>query len=166
MILSTHAVAGAAAGLLLTQDPISAFTAGIISHALLDMIPHWHYRLRSRVRPEGDRIKEKLLIRERTGLFLFDLAIMGSECLLGFLAVVWAGINADADLTVALAGAIGGVLPDFLQFVYHLYPHTPMRQIQRAHKWIHAKQDLDHKPFLGIGSQAAIILVFLWLIVR
>ena len=56
-------------------------------------------------------------------------------------------------LLAILLGALGGMLPDPFQFVHRLYPHEPLRAVQRFHSWIHAKQKLDWP--LGIASQLA-----------
>jgi hypothetical protein len=48
MILSTHAIVGAALASFLPAHPIGAFVIGFGSHFVLDAIPHWDYPIRSR----------------------------------------------------------------------------------------------------------------------
>lgn len=47
MILSTHAIVGAAIATLFPDHPALAFISGVASHFAIDAIPHWDYRLRS-----------------------------------------------------------------------------------------------------------------------
>jgi hypothetical protein len=48
MILSTHAIVGAALASFLPAHPIGAFIIGFGSHFVLDAIPHWDYPIKSR----------------------------------------------------------------------------------------------------------------------
>jgi len=66
----------------------------------------------------------------------------------------------SSRLTILL-GALGGMLPDPLRFVHRLYPHEPLRTVQRFHNWIHAEQKLAW-PF-GIVSQFAFNVVVILL---
>ena len=43
MLATNHVIAGAAIGAA-TGDPLVAFTAGVISHVLMDLVPHWGTR--------------------------------------------------------------------------------------------------------------------------
>jgi len=53
---------------------------------------------------------------------------------------------------VIALGAIAGMLPDPLQFVHSVYPHEPLKSLQRFHSWIHSKKKLQWQ--LGVSSQA------------
>src|SRR6266700_2786307 len=48
MILSTHAIVGAALASFLPSHPAAAFVAGFASHFALDAIPHVDYPIKSR----------------------------------------------------------------------------------------------------------------------
>jgi hypothetical protein len=48
MILSTHAVVGAALATFVPSHPVAAFMMGFASHFALDAIPHWDYPIKSR----------------------------------------------------------------------------------------------------------------------
>src|SRR5262249_4316826 len=47
MILSTHAIVGAAIASFLPSHSTTAFVLGFASHFVLDTIPHWDYPIRS-----------------------------------------------------------------------------------------------------------------------
>jgi hypothetical protein len=147
MILSTHAVVGAAIASLMPSHPIAAFAAGFASHFVIDSIPHWDYPLKSistglSARNDG-RINPA---RVR------DLVVIGFDALVGLVLAI--GIfGTEASLVAVLAGAIGGMLPDPLQFVYTLYPREPLATFQRFHGWMHSKRKLGR--LLGVSSQVA-----------
>ena len=48
MILSTHAVVGAALASFVPSHPFAALVLGFASHFALDAIPHWDYPIKSR----------------------------------------------------------------------------------------------------------------------
>ena len=48
MILSTHAVVGAALASFVPSHPLAALVIGFASHFALDAIPHWDYPIKSR----------------------------------------------------------------------------------------------------------------------
>lgn len=164
MVLSTHAVGGAAAALLFPRHPIIAFLAGFASHFLLDAIPHWHYRLRSLKKPTANPM-DHYFVFDRT--FLEDLVAMAADVALGLVALLPAIVIAPGDTPfIILCGALGGIMPDALQIVYYLFRRSPIKYLQRFHKWIHAKTRLDHEPVLGIGAQLLLICLFFFGIVR
>ena len=113
MILSTHAVVGAALATLMPSHPVAAVVAGFASHFVIDSIPHWDYRLRS--------ISLKADARNiwRITAALRDLAVIGFDAFAGLVLAV--GIfGTKANMVAVLAGAVGGMLPDPLKLVYML----------------------------------------------
>src|SRR5215472_8085081 len=80
MILSTHAVVGAAIASFLPSHPMAAFAPGFASHFVLDAIPHWDYPIRSAaVHPKigGPLTFDRALLR--------DAVVIGSDGLFGVL---------------------------------------------------------------------------------
>jgi hypothetical protein len=53
---------------------------------------------------------------------------------------------------VIVLGAVAAMLPDPLQVAYSVYPHEPLKSLQRFHVWIHTKRKLTWP--LGASSQA------------
>lgn len=158
MVLTTHAITGAAVASVLPANPVLAFFAGVVSHYLLDMIPHWEYKLLSRT-PNKNGLEADLSIN---GLFVLDLARVGFDFLLGVF-FVWLIFQPTLMLNSAIWwGMIGGVLPDPLQFVYFKFRHEPMLTLQKVHHWFHSPDlKLRERPFLGIIQQSIIVLIVL-----
>jgi hypothetical protein len=122
---------------------------GFASHFVIDAIPHWDYRLRSISVARGTRNQVRL-----TPALARDVALIGFDAIVGLALAI--GIFATPSTIVAvLAGAVGAMLPDPLQFVHTLYPHEPLASLQRFHRWMHTKRRL-HWP-IGVSSQVAFV---------
>ncbi len=163
MILVTHGIIGAAVGRLFTSHPLVAFTLGFASHFLSDAIPHWHYPLFSQKRDRENPMNNDLVLGKG---FLIDLINIGIDCLLGLVLpiLIFQGWDGFANPSPAiLAGAIGGILPDPLQFLYMKWKKGPLVLLQRFHLWIHSKKDIDHQHFAGIAGQLLIIIAVILL---
>jgi hypothetical protein len=156
MILATHAIVGAAAGRLF-DNPWLSFAAGYVSHFALDAIPHSQYSLSSRTYKEGDRLSDDMKIDRR---FFGDLLLIGLDCVGGFLLAIFifqGGLGYNAATLSLLAGATGGVFPDFLQFVYFKIRREPFTTLQKIHNRVHAKEDLH--GLVGLASQITVIVL-------
>jgi hypothetical protein len=150
MILSSHAVVGAALASLMPSHPAAAFAVGFASHFALDAIPHSDYRIRS------GAINPKVgapLVLDRA--LLLDLLTIGGDGLLGLVAALLL-FAAPASLWAVLLGALGAMLPDPLQVVHAHFPHEPLNSLQRFHRWAHSDKKVQGL-FLGFGSQAAFV---------
>jgi hypothetical protein len=154
MILTTHAIVGAAIASLIPDHPVGAFLVGVASHFAIDAIPHWDYPLRSMFR----RAAGTSLIVD-TGL-LTDFGFIALDGIAGLALAIWVFATPTTIATIML-GALGGMAPDPLQFVHRLYPHEPLRTLQRFHLWIHTKTRLGWK--LGVTSQGALALIVTFL---
>jgi len=147
MILSTHAIVGGAIASLLPSHPVLAVAAGFASHFAIDAIPHWDYPLRSIATGKtADNRKLKV-----SATLFRDLALIGFDACAGLVLALLLFATSTTAWVIAL-GAIAGMLPDPLQFVHSVYPHEPLKSLQRFHSWIHSKKKLQWQ--LGVSSQA------------
>lgn len=107
MVASIHAAAGAALGAL-TGHPVAGFVTGLVSHGVLDAIPHTDYRT--------------------TTPGVID-ALLG----LGFLAWL-AVVQPGGPLALAAFwGGLGGMLPDTEVAIAHLFFQGRMRHYYPSH---------------------------------
>lgn len=159
MILTTHAIVGAAAASVLPSHPVLGFAVGFTSHFLLDAIPHWDYHLNSYEKDEGNPMNSNIILDKK---FIIDLLKTGSDAFLGIIvAFILFGIP-NLNLTSILSsvifwGVVGGLAPDFLQLVYFKWKHEPVKSLQKFHFWIHTEHRLHDQPLLGIISQIIFI---------
>ena len=148
MMLSTHAMVGAAIGTFCPSQIGLAAVLGFCSHFVLDAIPHWDYPIRSGSLSPG----RGLPIRFDRAL-LEDLLTIGADGLLGVAAaIILFGFSWSA-----LLGALGAILPDPLQLVHDRIPHEPLLALQRFHRWIHSGKRMTLFPF-GLTSQLVLIM--------
>jgi hypothetical protein len=151
MILSTHAVVGAAIASFLPTHPAAAFVLGFASHFILDAIPHWDYPIRSTsVNPNigAPMIFDRALLQ--------DTVTIGFDALLGIVAALFLFASAE-NLWAILLGSFGAMLPDPLQFVQVRLPRAPLRTLQLFHRWMHTDRQI--RPVLGVSSQLALVAV-------
>jgi hypothetical protein len=155
MILATHAVVGAAVARLFPHYPIIGFLAAFASHYVLDAIPHWNYHLRSfrSTKETGHGRPDMVWGRD----FLIDLSRIALDGSLGVgLAFLLFRPQSWRDVFITLAGIVGGVLPDALEFLYWKCGDTLLGRLQRFHRAVHTKEDIK-SPMIGIFLQAVLV---------
>lgn len=152
MTLATHALIGAAAASFVPQNPALGFALGFASHFAADAIPHWDYPIYSASVHPNIGAPMKLDMR-----LLRDALDIGLDAALGLALAIYF-FATPAALSAILAGAIGGILPDPLQFVYAHFKHEPFIALQRFHKWIHTSRHLreEGRHVVGIVSQVVL----------
>src|SRR6476619_5073715 len=153
MVLSTHAIVGAAIASFVPIHPTTAFVLGFASHFVLDAIPHWDYPIRSAaVDPKigAPMTCDRALLR--------DAVVIGSDGLLGILGALLLFASSDGLWSILL-GAFGAMLPDPLQTIHAHFRGEPLRTLQRFHRWIHTDKRIKEDIILGVGSQIALVAV-------
>lgn len=120
MVLTPHAIIGATLAGLAPGHPLVGFVLGFISHFVFDAIPHWDYRL--------DFFETNSLSRN-------DLIKLTVDFILG-LSLVWFFVP------TLVWGALGGLAPDALRFVYQKTGSRLLAPLQRFHLWIHVEKKL------------------------
>lgn len=160
MTLTTHALVGAAAAMLVPAHPALAFAAGFASHLAVDALPHYDYDLRSMKRDPANPLVHKLSFGKE---FLLDILQVGGDALLGLsLAVLLFASHLDlSPVLIAFVGALGGIAPDPLQFVYWKTRFPLLEPLQRFHVWIQEGKSLMVSPAVGLSLQLALVLLVL-----
>lgn|SRR5690554_6246824 len=136
MVVSIHALAGAALGAL-TGHPAAAFVTGLVSHAALDAVPHTDYRT------AGPGVVDGLL---------------------GLAFLTWLGIaQPGGELAVAaLWGGIGGMLPDTEVAVSHIFFKGRMKMHFPSHTGLTPHPQVP--PPRGVWTQAITLVLALGLL--
>ena len=155
MTLTTHAIVGAATAQFFPNHPYLAFFAGAAGHFLIDTIPHWDYPLVSLIKHE-DKMNYDMAMDKR---FVVDLFKIGLDIFLGIGLVLLIFIHPHRIFQVTtLAGTLGGIFPDGLQFLYFKIRREPLTSIQRFHVWIQKNSELKVAHHVGIALQIALII--------
>ncbi|MFA6254372.1 MAG: hypothetical protein WC640_03975 [Candidatus Paceibacterota bacterium] len=138
MILTPHAVVGAALASGFGFSPGIALVAGFASHFVLDSLPHWDYKLLSHHKDKINPINDDIIINRK---FLVDLVKLGLDFVAGIsLAWLFFANHGLASNWAIMAGALGGVLPDFLQFVYIKTRIKSLGWVRRWHIYVHGSE--------------------------
>src|SRR5262245_52930672 len=152
MILSTHALVGAAIANMLPAHPGAAFALGFASHFVLDAIPHADYPIRSA------SLDPKIGAPLRFDRALLQDAItIGADGLAGLLFAFLLFASAENRWAILL-GAFAAMLPDAIQFLHARFPRQPLSTLQRLHKWAHTKTEIKGRVVLAIGSQVVLVI--------
>ncbi len=160
MTLTTHVVAGALVGAVASQNLAFAAFAAFMSHLLLDSIPHWDYTLTTSKEDKKNRLNNDMTVGVKD--FYIDLLKISFDFGLGMVIAALAFKSLSPEIfTGAMVGALFGVLPDPLQFVYWKLRPRILEPLQRFHLYIHARTRLNNRPVFGILSQVAIIIIIL-----
>jgi hypothetical protein len=155
MILTTHAITGATLATLVPSNPVLGFVIGFGSHFILDSIPHWDYSLQNSKKDKNKPLNNDLIINRDSLRDLMKIALDGISGLV--LSFILLGIFRHQSILAISCGAIGGMAPDALQFVYFKWRHEPLISLQKFHIWMHSKYSLKKRPVLGMSSQLAIV---------
>lgn len=159
MTLTAHALAGAAAASLFPQQPAVAFVAGFASHFAMDAIPHWDYKLLSK-KETGNPLEEDMVLGKA---FIMDLLRIGSDATLGvllsvFIFSLWIF---HAPLFIVVLGAVAGILPDPLQFIYMKTRSKILEPLQQFHSWIQKPSPIAVPAWVGLGLQCAVVVLII-----
>lgn len=163
MTLTSHAVFGAAVASFFPKNPVLAFILAFMSHFVLDAIPHWHYKLRSKTRLPEDPLSVDMPWNKA---FFFDLLKIGADFALGCFLAYFLIIRQNGWFLSTALGAFAGMLPDALQFAYMKIRREPLISLQKFHYRIHAGKKYDDRRVIGflIESSAVAFAFFLALI--
>ena len=151
MIASAHIVAGAVAGMAGarlargTRGVVLAFVFGIVTHHILDAIPHSDY----------------------AGLSPIAITVVGGiEALVsvGFIVLGTRGRLSREELRCLAAGMVGGIAMDVKGFA-PLLPglREPIQQLQDALHPFHAPA--HDRRLLGLGLELAMLALCSWILV-
>lgn len=148
MFLTVHGTAGALVGAL-APDPVSAFALGVLSHVVLDIIPHGDENL-------GPQCAGPTCTHREEARFASKLGIIDGVIMCGALALLltpWVRMPA----TTVLWGIAGGVIPDVLQGLGMMFPKIrPFARFKELHDYNHA-HIIRYDPPLALGMVVQVV---------
>ncbi len=153
MFVTTHVLMGGLVGEN-TPTPIAAAFVGIVSHFLLDMIPHGDSYLYYSYK-EGKHVVKSLVYTIVDAVFAVAMLVYMLET------------APYASRVTMVAATIGAVLPDFLVGLREIVPIRPLRWFARTHMRIHDSVSVRVgfiRPLYG-GIIQAILLSMLFFLV-
>jgi len=131
---------------------------GILSHYILDFVPHWDYI--------NHGIKNFHKTKDFKALFLdlFKIAIDGLIGLLIVLLVVWRKdlLNLN-NLIFIILGIFFSILPDILLFAAIIFRGTlTQKYVDFHHKFLHCPKDKEKEgkiTFLNISTEILVTII-------
>lgn len=164
MILTPHAIVGAVLANIFPSDPALGFGLAFISHYALDVLPHTDYNIDNFMNNESKTVKSIFTNAGSALHFLFiviDFIIALFLCFLFF-------VRDERSLLLTLIGIIGGLLPDFFQFLYYKYKNQPWIFWQKIHdKFNFHIRKKEFNLFFGILFQfvlpICVLLIYFFL---
>ena len=168
MLLTPHALTGAFIGHI-TQNPYLAISFGILSHHVLDMIPHFDqgsFRIRNFRAPYLNYLEnyDRSKFNNRDWTILIIDFIISAIIFISLLFV----FSFDAFIILAL-GAFGGILPDLIGSS-PLWSETLEKKIKIAliykkfHSYFHFTVSKKEIIF-GISTQIILTIFILYLLI-
>jgi hypothetical protein len=126
VFVTNHVLSGVVIGRALEGSPLAAFLAGVGSHLVVDMIPHWTCDYRA----EGGH-ERFLRAARRDGVL--GLAAMAA----------WALAVDPKARPAVIAGMVGAVFLDLDKPAQHFFGHNPFPPpVRRLHSWVQ-RESLD-----------------------
>jgi len=164
MILSVHAVFGAAVASLVPTHPVLGFSLAFLSHLALDTIPHRDYDLAS---IESDS-RKKIFKLDKSDKFksklLRDIFFVSLDAIIGIILAYLLFFDSNYPL-IFLIGAIGSMLPDFLTFSSLVLRNSFLNLFFKFHsRFLHSQIILKLNQTRGIILQFLTIAILLMII--
>lgn len=162
MILSSHIIVASAATNYFVNQPVSflnsaiIFIISLISHYLLDAIPHWDYKLLSIL--DNDSKTEKVFIAKKI-FIIKDLAKNFLDGGLG-LAIAFFIIGGQFYFKkIFMIGIIvlGSLLPDLLEVFYIIFKKFSPAVFHSFHSHFHTNYRFKNQPAKGIILQIIVV---------
>jgi hypothetical protein len=143
---TVHVFAGLAIGKQIS-NPLWAFAVGILSHVILDAIPHWDGGNKQTAGNEQQttgnnqrstaRGGQVCLTPIKTNVLLIDIAVcLGLGLILSITGVLWPGFPSFQSLVSFLwphvsliAGVFGALLWDISLLAYLIFPYESLKRI-------------------------------------
>jgi len=144
MIITPHMLVGTAIGAY-CNNIWAAFCFGLISHYLLDALPHWDFLEKVKIN-NPDHLKK-----------------IGLDFILGGLLVLFLTWSSPQKIFILVA-LVGALLPDCLEVLYNNFNIRWLKHLSRFHHKIHYQKRLcfwSGLPFMLIISLTALFaLIF------
>jgi hypothetical protein len=150
VFVTNHALSGALVGRALKGRPVAAFVVGVVSHLVLDAVPHWGCDIR---RPGGPE--------------QFHAAAQ-KDGLLGLATMAAAALTVEkAARTATVAGMVGAVLLDCDKPMLHFFNVNPFPGVvQRFHQRVQNESPQGMTNELRFGTAFAVADVIATIVAR
>lgn len=158
MILTPHAIVGAAIVNIFPDHPVIGFSLAFASHYLLDLIPHKEYHLHGFIDENAKTVASVIGNFKSTIKSILSISF---DFIIGIILSSLFFISDSRTFYLTLLGVAAGVLPDFFQFLYLKYKREPWIWFQKIHDYFHSEDKMEDKPIKGYLIQVSVSLIFI-----
>jgi len=152
MILTPHLAFGAAIGIEVAYLPLAIILA-LLSHYILDIIPHTDYSIKNLKDRKWDKTK-------------VELVRVAADGLVGLLLIFVMWEISDANLLHVLIPAFFGAAPDLLSFLLFMFPKNRLlRWHYNIHRNLHFLENKKISRYWRVLFQLLVVVVS-FLIIR
>lgn len=156
MIITPHLLIGAVIGAKIRHFGW-IIVLGIVSHLILDKIPHWDYGKRVEEIPRDKNFKKNLLIK------IFGIGIDGLIGLLIIAPIIWQKDMMNLSyLPFILVGVIASLLLDFILGIAKLSCHKSKfskSYVSFHHKFLHHLKHIRKPTPIGLSTQILVSVI-------
>lgn len=152
MILTPHAIVGAVITNVLPNDPALGFGLAFASHYVLDILPHTEYSV-SNLFDSKSKTLNSVFKNYKVALNILSILI---DFIIAIFLCVIIFVRDRRSFLLTFAGIIGGLLPDFLQFMYYKFKGEPWLFYQKIHDKLHKLIKVKNEKFWGTFLQIVI----------
>jgi len=162
MILTPHIVVGAAIGAK-TQNLGLIIILGLLTHFIMDKLPHWDYDLPAVLREFRKNKKIKPLLSDFVKMAI-DITV---GLFLAFIILWYKNFLSFDYLPFILFGIFISLLPDIVHGFAFLMPGKTARKINQITKFFHHPEDKQKKgkiTFLNMMTTILVIIICVFLL--
>ncbi len=159
MILTPHAIVGAAVANLVPNEPVLGFVFAFLSHYVLDMIPHKDYDINSFM----DKKTRTVVSIFKSSAAALKLIFIIFEAIGALILCFLIFVRDEKSAAITLIGIIGAWLPDFFQLLYYSFKKQPFIFFQRLHDKI--GHDIEDKKYIWLGISIQVFISIFVLVV-
>lgn len=154
MILTTHAIIGAAIANAFPAEPHIGFPFAFASHYIIDVLPHTNYG-------HEHFLNEKntdAVIDFRNADALQQVLYTVLDIIVAVVLVFFLFVRDKQTFLLSVLGALLGVIPDIFNFFSYKYEGKFFKGAKKLHDLFHYSRDYSHSNFHGVITQIAVVV--------
>jgi len=154
MILTTHAIIGAAIANAFPYEPHIGLPLSLASHYIIDILPHTNYG-HEHFQNENNR---DAIIDFHNIDALVQIFFTVLDITVAVLLVFLLFVRDKQTFFLSVFGAMFAVLPDIFNFFSYKFGGRFFTGAKKLHDLFHYNKDFNHNYFYGVMTQLAVVV--------
>ncbi len=159
MVLTSHAIIGAAIANAFPNDPYIGLTLSFASHYIFDLLPHINYGHEHYLKDKEEDENYKINWKDIRALIQILYVIL--DVFFAIILVIFMFVRDKQTFVLSVAGAILGVLPDALNFLSYKFSYRFFSEAKKLHNLFHDinnKEEYRHSFTHGVTTQIVAVV--------